>query len=103
MCYTGVFIYEMKGRDEAATYYKYENPSGIFLVVLRILVLIWFLWCVRRSYRQEPQEDKKFFYLSYGVIFGLWFFSFPFIVCVGTFLNPYHRLKTVTAMLYVTD
>jgi len=103
MCYAAAYIYELKGRDEAATYYKYENTPGILLVVMRVLVLFWFLWCVRRSYRQEAQEDKKHFYFLYGSIYGLWFFSFPFVIFVGSLLDPYHRLKTVTAMLYVVD
>mgnify|MGYP003340548353 CR=1 FL=1 len=42
-------------RDPAATYHKLEGTPARVVAVVRALLFLWFLWCVRRSFHQERQ------------------------------------------------
>ena len=42
-----VLFVELSNRDPAATYHTYESDSARVLVAVRIVLLIWFVWCVR--------------------------------------------------------
>merc|ERR1712178_367043 len=85
------------------TYFKYHTGSGLTLVVLRLLILIWFVWCIHRTISQEVGVQKKAFFKQFGFSFGLWIFSFPLFVGISGLLAPWHSLKTSVALISTGD
>jgi len=47
--YALMFVLEMTRRDPAATYHAYESTPARVLAIVRLAVLAWFAWCVKRT------------------------------------------------------
>ena len=63
-----LFVLELSNRDPAATYHTYESDSARVLVAVRIVLLIWFVWCVRRSAMNEEGPGVARFFKQFGVV-----------------------------------
>jgi len=98
LSYLTMFIWENVGRNPASTLYIYESAPGIILLVLRVLTLCWFFWCLRQSYQQEVDSQKKRFYLLFGLLSTIWFLMLVLIVLTAAVVAAWYRLKVVTGM-----
>jgi GPR180/TMEM145, transmembrane domain len=99
--YVALFIWHKAGQDPAETLYMYETAPGIILACLRIVLLFWFLWCLRQSHMHESNPTKKKFYAVFGGFSTLWFLVLPGTVLIAAALAPWVRFKIVIS-LYVT-
>ena len=66
--YVVLFVLELSNRDPAATYHTYESDSARVLVAVRIVLLIWFVWCVRRSAMNEEGPGVARFFKQFAVV-----------------------------------
>jgi hypothetical protein len=96
--YVALFIWQEAGQDPASTKYAYESVPGIVLLVLRGITLLWFLFCLYKTFGVEIHPEKRKFYAVFGVLYTLWFLGLPAIVGVASALDPWVRRKTVTAI-----
>jgi len=99
--YLIMFTWENVGVDPASTLYIYESPPGIVVVILRVLVLLWFLWCLKSTHGEESHPSKKRFYLVFGAIYTAWFLMLPFITLVALGIPAWNRYRVVQGM-YLT-
>jgi len=81
-------------------------------VLLNILLVTWlfvgglFCWLSRNSYHRVPtnfsqSHIKKDFFLRLGIFYGLWFLAYPVIILIAQVLDPWVRLKLVTAFTLI--
>jgi GPR180/TMEM145, transmembrane domain len=76
----------------------YASVPGGLIVFLDILTTAWFVVAIRETYHSEDDPDKQSFYRFLGFGFSLWFAALPTIVIVASWMDPWVRLKTVTAI-----
>ncbi len=97
MSYLVLFFTGIYATDPAITIYYYQSVPGALLLVIRALVLFYFLFALWRT-RGDSDENRQRFYFIFGVIFGVWFLATPFMVIVGTGIPVWERFKAVTAL-----
>jgi len=98
-----LFIWDIVGRDPASTLYFYDSIPGLIVILFRISVTIWFLWCLRGTINFETLPEKRKFYVIFGFCFTIWFLLLPGIVAFSLVLHPWYRFRTVRGMSLSTD
>eukprot|EP01113_Clastostelium_recurvatum_P003959 TRINITY_DN11755_c0_g2_i2.p1 TRINITY_DN11755_c0_g2~~TRINITY_DN11755_c0_g2_i2.p1 ORF type:complete len:418 (+),score=92.58 TRINITY_DN11755_c0_g2_i2:57-1310(+) len=102
--YLALFIWMYAAPNTALSLYMYDSVAGVILVVLRVLAMFYFLWCLRTTVLEENHPTKRRFYLIFGVAYLIWFLMLPLIVSIAAGLaknEPWMMSKSVTG-LYVT-
>jgi hypothetical protein len=98
-----IFTVEITERDPANTYNTYETTSARVLAVVRVLLLGWFVWCVKRSYHQEDRPRVRRFYVHFGALGAFWLGSLPVYGLIISALPSWYRLKTISALHFGTN
>jgi len=63
--YITMFIWDNVARDPASTLYIYESAPGFIILVLRILILLYFLFCLKQTLSSEENSEKRKFYFFF--------------------------------------
>mmetsp|Transcript_13517 Transcript_13517/g.21123 ORF Transcript_13517/g.21123 Transcript_13517/m.21123 type:complete len:293 (-) Transcript_13517:95-973(-) len=98
MCgFFSLFVIERVGRaiDER---YCYDTDIGIFSLVLRTSVYIYFFISLVRSIRMEVQDKRRQFLAWFGVAASAWFLALPSAYCISQFLNPWDEMRFVISI-----
>jgi len=99
VCYIVVFFWGLFGIDPGSSVYLYQSAPGIILLCVRFLTLIYFIWCIQKTVRDDSDSNKKFFYVVFGTGFSLWFLSLPLIVLLSLGLAVWFREKVIEAIV----
>lgn len=83
------------------TDYVYSTTPGQLLIFVDVCLLCLYSVNLHRSYRGELDEGKRFFYSSWGSIYGVWFLVLPVTTIVATFLPPWGRFCEVFTVSHV--
>jgi len=89
--------------DPMYTLYTYETIPGVIILVIRVLLVFWFLWSLRDTLRSETNPEKRKFYLPFSFVYGCWILSLPFIAVILGFLDTTLRLKIITITTMFCD
>jgi cbb3-type cytochrome oxidase subunit 3 len=100
--YISMFFWSAFGLDPATTVYVYASTPGVIILVMRSIAMLFFAFCLWRTYKQENDEGKRNFYLRFGIVFGIWFLSLPFLAIIGQGIHAYKRAKIIYG-LYNTN
>jgi len=103
VAHLSLMIWDYVGRDPASTLYFYDSVPGLIVILLRLGLTCWFLWCLRTTIQLEGLMEKKNFYVYFGGSFTLWFLLLPSIVAFALILEPWFRMRTVTGMMLSAD
>jgi hypothetical protein len=99
--YVVLFFWSLFGLDPASTVYVYQSIPGIIFLVVRFVTLLYFLFCIFRTLREENDESKRKFYVIFGAGYTFWFLSLPLLVLLALRLDIWVRMKVVTG-IYLT-
>eukprot|EP01117_Protostelium_nocturnum_P000933 TRINITY_DN11265_c1_g1_i1.p1 TRINITY_DN11265_c1_g1~~TRINITY_DN11265_c1_g1_i1.p1 ORF type:complete len:426 (-),score=142.16 TRINITY_DN11265_c1_g1_i1:258-1535(-) len=101
--YLALFIFGWTGINPATTVYIYETGPGITILVLRALLLIYFIWCLKDGVLSENHPSKRRFYQIFCAVYTAWFISLHLAVIIAASNNndPEHKIRTVEPF-YVT-
>jgi hypothetical protein len=101
--YLAMFIWEHVGLNPASVLYVYQTAPGIIIIVVRCLVMFYFLFCIRNTYMEENKDNKRQFYLYFGIVMFIWFLSLPIVTAIAESLTNHEVLRLkVVMILYVT-
>jgi len=105
IAYVALFLWGTLGVDPASVLYIYESPPGYIIIALRILILFYFAFNIRKSYMCESrhQKTKKLFYFIFGVGYSVWFIAMPLTVLIAHFSESWVRQRTVTILTLCID
>jgi len=103
LSYLSLFIWDNANSDPAAVLYFYDSVPGLIVIILRIGVAAWFLWCLRGTVGFEALPEKRKFYIIFGIFYTAWFLVLPGIVALALGLSEWYRLKIVTGMTLSVD
>ena len=80
------------------------SPQMLFILFLRFVLFAWFLVSVIQTYRTVTGDHmRQHFYLKFGLVFSVWFLSFPFILLLLTAMHPWVRIPVVIALDSLVD
>lgn len=85
-----------KIKDDASyKFYENEGIVGWVLLVLRLLLLAWFIWGVKET-RKESGASKLVYFLHKFLIAGvIYFLSYPLVFVITGLFPPYMRYKVM--------
>ncbi|KAJ3440132.1 intimal thickness receptor-related [Anaeramoeba flamelloides] len=89
--------------DHGSQYYVFEAIPGIFLVILRFIILGFFLIMVVPIIKSEQNSKIKDFYVKFGITSVIWLIYVPLIVFVGMACSPTYREKFVSTLFSIVD
>lgn len=101
-CYLFIFFWDHFATDPASSVSEYESIAGIIYLGVRLLIFIYFLYCLQRTLRVDSDIEKKGFYIVFGLGYSLWFTMLPIIVLIAHLLSAWYRFKVVTALYLIT-
>jgi hypothetical protein len=101
--YLAMFIWDQVGRSPASSVYIYDAGAGISMLVFRTLAMIWFIFCVFQTTREETNPNKRLFYFVFGGAYPVWFIMLPFIAIVASAIAAWDRFKIVQALYLVMN
>lgn len=73
----------------------YEGTAGIALILLRICLLLWFLYHIRDLYKSAKTSQLNFV-ISFGFIAMAYFLALPLLVTSSLIFKNYLRTKLVS-------
>jgi hypothetical protein len=103
LSYLALFISDHAATDPASTLYFYDSVPGLIVILLRIGVTAWFLWCLRATVGFETLPEKRKFYTLFGFCYTVWFLLLPGIVALAYALPEWVRFKTVGGLSLSAD
>lgn len=57
-----MYVWDVVGRDRASTLYIYESVPGVLLILMRVALMVWFMYGVIGTFKEETDPHKKDFY-----------------------------------------
>lgn len=96
--YLSMAMWYLVWLDPASTLYIYDSWPGLGICVLQVCVLGWFINTILETRSYEQASAKRYFFLRMCGLFSVYFVALPIIVLVASFLSPWVREKTVSAM-----
>jgi len=101
--YLVLFFWDTFARDPALTLYFYESVPGVIVLILRTVLVIWFLWSLRDTLRLENLPERRQFYKIFGVSYSVWFLLLPIFVFILSFVDPWVRFKIIRGISIAID
>jgi hypothetical protein len=98
-----LFIWDNFARDPASVYYFYESPPGVIVLVLRCIIVGWFLWSLRDTLRLENLPERRNFYYIFAICYSAWFVMLPIVVLILSFVDAWVRFKIVRSLSITID
>ncbi|KAL1124209.1 hypothetical protein AAG570_001979 [Ranatra chinensis] len=82
---------------------EYQTWPGWLILVLRCLIIGWFLLELRNTMRYEHNESKLNFFLHFGASALVWYIYLPIIAIVALQIPPFWRFKLLLGITYSAD
>lgn len=85
------------GRVADDSYYKfsdYEGVTGLIIVIMRLGMWGWFVYCINDLLKSVTGQIAKFT-RYFGVIASVYFLALPLIIVISWAFEPYTRHKAV--------
>ena len=81
----------------------YQSIPGGFILALRCLILMWFLYELRNSYLQENVPGNLNLYRFFGLFYTCWFLYLPVAVGVLSDISVLYQYKVIYGTLHSAD
>lgn len=96
--YIILYVVALVVNDPAVRLISWQMAPGVIMLVLRVLVMFYFLWTVRSTYMQEDGKAQLKFYQIFAIGYTVWFLALPVCVSIGAGVDFTWRQKTVEAL-----
>lgn len=103
--YVILIIWNMlwSGDNSPDSSYFYQEIPGILLLVVRAGSMVWFLVCLLFTIKTDMPNEKRVFFIVYGIVGTVWFISLPIIVTIAAALDPWVRQIIVESIFQVVQ
>lgn len=88
-----VFISKISD-DEYYKFHEYEDWAGYFIVFLRILLFIYFVKGIIKTFKEANSKIQSFI-LKMGIFGSVYFLAMPVMVVVNTIVAAYCRHQVI--------
>ncbi|XP_077988023.1 integral membrane protein GPR180-like [Glandiceps talaboti] len=95
--YQGILLlWELLQGSEHKVYNAYQNPAGVLLIVIRILLAAIFMGNLYNTVSIERSALRRDFYKNFAKSCLVWFLSYPVMVITSLVFTSYLRYKLIT-------
>lgn len=78
---------------------EYETWPGWLMLILRIGIMVWFLFCLRSTMAFEHQKSKLDFFLHFGAASLVWFIYLPIVALIALRVSVLWRKKLLLGIV----
>jgi hypothetical protein len=82
---------------------EWQTWPGWLILTFRLIIMFWFLWELRETFRAERDAVKTKFYLHFGAGFLVWFVYLPLLTLVCSQVSSLWRYKAIISVSYLAD
>lgn len=93
--YVILFFWQELGLSPASDTVIYQSAPGFIYLVVRLLTMGYFIFCLVKTFREDTDSSKRTFYVIFGTSFSLWFVSIVLLVLVSFATSPWYRIKII--------
>jgi len=92
-----LYVIELMGRalDQR---YCYDSDLGVFGLVLRTWVCVYFVLCISHTRNAEDSPKRREFLSWFGVAGVVWFTALPAAYFAAQFLDTWHQMRLVVSV-----
>jgi len=84
--------------QRVSTVSRYDTVPGKLQILLSVSHVIMLTYSIRRASQQDNRYRSRLFGVHYGPAFAGWFLTIPLCAVVGHMVDPWVRVKIVTAL-----
>ena len=79
---------------------EWQTWPGYMTLAFRLIVMLWFLVELRRTYHHSHQDNVNFIQ-HFGAFFLMWFIYLPVLALISTQVSPLWRYKTILSRCFL--
>lgn len=72
---------------------EYQTWPGYLILLLRVVIIIWFLLELRNTMKYEHNKRKLNFFLHFGASALVWFIYLPIVALISLMMSSLWRYK----------
>jgi len=101
--YAILFAWNLVEEDEINDIDQWSTWPGYLALALRMIIAIWFIYDLTRTFTVETCEKRMHLYLHVGAGFLVWFVYLPIVALVCSHISALNRFKTILCISYAAD
>lgn len=101
--YAVLFAWNLVEEDEINDIDQWSTWPGYLALALRMIIAIWFIYDLTRTFAIETCEKRMHLYLHVGAGFLVWFVYLPIVALVCSHISALNRFKTILCISYAAD
>ena len=82
---------------------EYQTVPGVIILILRIIVMICFLFSLKDTMSHEYNQERLHFFLHFGAASLVWFIYLPLMAVVALQISALWRTKFILGITYSAD
>ncbi|XP_050404365.2 uncharacterized protein LOC126820431 [Patella vulgata] len=95
-----LFIWNLMELDPVINTDKWQTYPGYLTLAFRMVIMIWFLYELRKTSQQGYHNDRLQFFQHFGAFFMVWFVYLPVLVIISSQVSALWRYKTILSISY---
>ncbi|XP_071079694.1 transmembrane protein 145-like [Haliotis cracherodii] len=98
-----LFVWNKTEVDIISNFDEWQTYSGYLTLAFRLVIMMWFLWELRQTFRSAVHPDRLNFFQHFGAFCLVWFVYLPVLALIATQVSALWRFKTVLSISYAAD
>ncbi|CAG7725104.1 unnamed protein product [Allacma fusca] len=82
---------------------EYQTWPGWLILILRTIIMMWFVYELKDTMNHEHQPHKLNFFLHFGAAALVWFIYLPIVALIALQVSPLWRSKLLLGITYSAD
>lgn len=95
-----LYVWDLTELDVIDDIDAYQTWPGWLMLILRIGIMAWFLFCLRATMAFEHQKSKLDFFLHFGAASLVWFIYLPIVALIALQVPVLWRTKLLLGIVY---
>ncbi|KAK4037190.1 hypothetical protein OUZ56_029230 [Daphnia magna] len=95
-----LYVWDLTELDVIDDIDAYQTWPGWLMLILRIGIMAWFLFCLRATMAFEHQKSKLEFFLHFGAASLVWFIYLPIVALIALQVPVLWRTKLLLGIVY---
>nr|CAG4650052.1 EOG090X03T7 [Sida crystallina] len=95
-----LYVWDLTEVDVIDDIDEYQTWPGWLMLILRTVIMAWFLYCLRSTMAFEHQKSKLDFFLHFGAASLVWFIYLPIVALIALQVSVLWRKKLLIGICY---
>nr|CAG4646152.1 EOG090X03T7 [Macrothrix elegans] len=95
-----LYVWDLTELDVIDDVDAYQTWPGWLMLILRVAIMVWFLYCLRYTMAIEHQRNKLDFFLHFGAASLVWFIYLPVVALIALQVPVLWRKKLLLGIIF---